>query len=403
MSPYSNAPARNVAELASPTLKINMGPQHPATHGVLRLELALDRETVLRCRPVIGYLHTGIEKTCESKTYVQALTLTDRLDYLNPLGNNLAYSLAVEALFQCEIPERAQVGRVLLAELTRIQSHLVCVGSGGMDLGVTSLFLYALRAREQILDLFESLTGQRMMTSFIRPGGLATDMPEAWLERTSAFLESMPAQLDDIESMATDNPFFKQRTKGIGIVSAHDLMELAVTGPLLRAAGVAHDLRVTNPYSGYERFDVKVCTATDGDCYSRYRVRVAEMRHSIELCQQAIAQMPKGPVKTSDRKIMPPPKEELAQSMESLIHHFKLWTEGMKPPKGEAYVGVESPRGELGFYIVSDGSGKPQRVRERAPSFAAVQAMSKMMEGASVADAVAIIASVDPIMGEVDR
>ncbi len=403
MSPYSNAPAKSVAATVSPTLKINMGPQHPATHGVLRLELELDRETVIRCRPVIGYLHTGIEKTCESKTYVQALTLTDRLDYLNPLGNNLAFCLAVEALFQCEIPERAQIGRVLLAELTRIQSHLVCVGSGGMDLGVTSLFLYALRAREQILDLFESLTGQRMMTSFIRPGGLATDMPEEWLERTYAVLEGMPAQLDDLESMATDNPFFKQRTQGIGIVSAHDLMELAVTGPLLRAAGVAHDLRVTNPYSGYERFDVKVCTATDGDCYSRYKVRVAEMRHSIELCKQAIERMPGGPVKTSDRKIMPPPKEELAQSMESLIHHFKLWTEGMKPPKGEAYVGVESPRGELGFYIVSDGSGKPQRVRERAPSFAAVQAMSKMMEGASIADAVAIIASVDPIMGEVDR
>ncbi len=403
MSPYSNAPAKSVAATVSPTLKINMGPQHPATHGVLRLELELDRETVIRCRPVIGYLHTGIEKTCESKTYVQALTLTDRLDYLNPLGNNLAFCLAVEALFQCEIPERAQIGRVLLAELTRLQSHLVCVGSGGMDLGVTSLFLYALRAREQILDLFESLTGQRMMTSFIRPGGLATDMPEEWLERTYAVLEGMPAQLDDLESMATDNPFFKQRTQGIGIVSAHDLMELAVTGPLLRAAGVAHDLRVTNPYSGYERFDVKVCTATDGDCYSRYKVRVAEMRHSIELCKQAIERMPGGPVKTSDRKIMPPPKEELAQSMESLIHHFKLWTEGMKPPKGEAYVGVESPRGELGFYIVSDGSGKPQRVRERAPSFAAVQAMSKMMEGASIADAVAIIASVDPIMGEVDR
>lgn len=403
MSPYSNAPAKSVAETVSPTLKINMGPQHPATHGVLRLELELDRETVVRCRPVIGYLHTGIEKTCESKTYVQALTLTDRLDYLNPLGNNLAFCLAVEALFQCEIPERAQIGRVLLAELTRIQSHLVGVGSGGMDLGVTSLFLYALRAREQILDLFESLTGQRMMTSFIRPGGLAADLPEEWLERTYAVLEAMPAQLDDIESMATDNPFFKQRTQGIGIVSAHDLMELAVTGPLLRAAGVAHDLRVTNPYSGYERFDVKVCTETAGDCYARYKVRVAEMRHSIELCKQAIERMPKGAVKTSDRKIMPPPKEELAQSMESLIHHFKLWTEGMKPPKGEAYVGVESPRGELGFYIVSDGSGKPQRVRERAPSFAAVQAMSKMMEGASVADAVAIIASVDPVMGEVDR
>jgi NADH-quinone oxidoreductase subunit D len=422
VSPYSNAPAESAAAIAhsladassdssseappeakSPTLKINMGPQHPATHGVLRLELELDRETVLKCRPVIGYLHTGIEKSCEARTYVQALTLTDRLDYLNPLGNNLAYCLAVEALFQCEIPERAQIARVLLAELTRINSHLVCIGSGGMDLGVTSIFLYALRERERILDLFESLTGQRMMTSFIRPGGLASDLPEEWLARTMTFLESLPVQIDEIESMATDNPFFKQRTQGIGIVSAEDLLALGVTGPLLRAAGVDHDLRVTNPYSGYDRFQIRACTQTAGDCYARYKVRVAEMRQSITLCQQAIEQLPKGPVKTSDRKIMPPPKEELAQSMESLIHHFKLWTEGMKPPKGEAYVGVESPRGELGFYIVSDGTGRPQRVRERAPSFAAVQAMSKMMEGGSVADAVAIIASCDPILGEVDR
>lgn len=385
------------------TLKVNMGPQHPATHGVLRLELELDGEIVISCRPVIGYLHTGIEKTCEHRTYVQALTLTDRMDYLNPLGNNLAYSLSVEALFQCEIPERAQIGRVLLAELTRINSHLVTIGSGSMDLGVTSVFLYTLREREKILDLFEELTGARMMTSFIRPGGLASDMSPEWLKRVRTFVDSMPAHIDEYEDIVTHNPFFKERTQNIGILKGDDAMAMGVTGPLLRAAGVAHDLRKVRPYSGYEKFNFNVISNNMADCYGRYLVRVQEMRESVKICQQALDMMPGGPVKTSDRKVVPPPKEEIAQSMESLIHHFKLWTEGMKPPRGDAYIPTESPRGELGFFIMSDGTGKPKRVRERPPSFCNLQSITKMAEGSAVADIVAIIATIDPIMGEVDR
>jgi NADH-quinone oxidoreductase subunit D len=387
-------------------LHVNMGPQHPSTHGVLRLELALDGEIVRSCKPVIGYLHTGIEKTCEAKTYVQALTLTDRMDYLNPLGNNLAYSLAVEKLFGCEIPIRAQIGRVLLAELTRMNSHLVSIGSGSIDLGVTSVFLYCLREREKILDLFEMLTGARMMTSFIRPGGLHTDMDEDWLRRCRTLIDAMPGHIDEYEEIVTENPFFKERTIGIGMLRASDAIAMGVSGPLLRAAGIAHDLRKTNPYSGYEHFDFKVVTEIGCDCYARYKVRVGELRESVKLCDQALkllATTAKGPVKTSDRKIMPPPKEELATSMESLIHHFKLWTEGMRPPAGQAYVGVESPRGELGFLVVSDGSGKPLRVHERAPSFCNLQAISKMAVGGLVADLVAVIATIDPVMGEVDR
>jgi len=384
-------------------LHINMGPQHPSTHGVLRLELDLDGEIVRRCKPVIGYLHTGIEKTCEQRTYIQALTLTDRMDYLNPLGNNLAYSLAVEKLFGCEIPERAQVGRVLLAELTRMNSHLVSIGSGSIDLGVTSVFLYCLREREVILDLFEELTGARMMTSFIRPGGLASDMPAEWLGRVKKFVDEMPARIDEYEEIVTENPFFKERTIGIGILKADDAIRMGVSGPLLRAAGVPHDLRKSNPYSGYERFSFAVATDDGADCYGRYKVRVKELRESVAICQQALAKIPGGPVKTADRKVMPPPREELAKSMEALIHHFKLWTEGMRPPKGEAYVGVESPRGELGFVVVSDGSGRPVRVHERAPSFNNLQAISLMAEGGLVADLVAVIASIDPVMGEVDR
>jgi NADH-quinone oxidoreductase subunit D len=386
-----------------PLLKVNMGPQHPSTHGVLRLELELDGEIVRSCRPVIGYLHTGMEKTMEHRTYVQGVTITDRFDYLNPLGNNLAYALSVEKLFACPIPERAQIGRVLLAELQRLNSHLVSIGSGSIDLGVTSTFLYCLREREQILELFEELTGQRMMTSFIRPGGLAWDMPPEWLQKAKAFLETMNGHIDEYEEIVTDNPFFKERTVRVGKLLADDAIRLGVSGPLLRAAGVPHDLRKTNPYSAYEAFDFDVVTAAGGDCYARYLVRVGEMRQSVKIALQAIAKMPGGPVKTADRKVMPPPREELATSMEALIHHFKLWTEGMRPPRGEAYVGVESPRGELGFLVVSDGSGKPVRVRCRAPSFANLQALPHMAEGGLVADLVAVIASVDPVMGEVDR
>jgi NADH-quinone oxidoreductase subunit D len=384
-------------------LTVNMGPQHPSTHGVLRLELKLDGEVVVHCRPVIGYLHTGIEKTFEVKTYVQGVVLTDRMDYLNPLGNNLAYALSLEKLLNCDIPERATVLRVLLAEFTRLASHLMFVGSMALDLGASSPFLYVWREREKILDFFERMSGVRMMTSFIRPGGLVRDVDADILADMSTFIDAMPAYIDSYEELLTANPIFKERTEGVGILSDQQALDLAATGPTLRASGVALDLRKTNPYCGYEQYDFAVPTGNVGDCYDRYLVRVAEMRESVKICRQTLDRLPEGPVRTSDRKVMPPPREELAKSMEAVIHHFKLWTEGIRPPAGEAYVGVESPRGELGFYIVSDGSGRPIRVHERAPSFANLQTLPRLTEGGAVADVVACIASLDPIMGEVDR
>jgi NADH-quinone oxidoreductase subunit D len=384
-------------------LHINMGPQHPSTHGVLRLELDLNGEIVMSCTPVIGYLHTGIEKTFEVKTYLHGVTLTDRMDYLNPLGNNLAYALSVEKLFGCEIPERAVIGRVLLAELTRINSHLVWVGTTALDVGASSVFLYAFREREVLLDLFEWMSGARMMTSFIRPGGLAEDFEPEWLEAVGTFLDVLPGRIDDYEALLTGNPLFKERTIGVGVLGAEDAIAMGVSGPMLRASGVAHDLRKTNPYCGYERFTFDAIVGENGDCYDRYRVRVAELRESVKICKQALQMLPPGPVKTNDRKIVPPPREELGRSMEAVIHHFKLFTEGIRPPAGEAYVPVESPRGELGFSTVSDGSGQPVRVHERAPSFANLQAISIMAKGGLVADLIAIISSIDPIMGEVDR
>jgi NADH-quinone oxidoreductase subunit D len=384
-------------------LTVNMGPQHPSTHGVLRLELVLDGEVVVRCRPVIGYLHTGIEKTFEAKSYVQGVVLTDRMDYLNPLGNNLAYALSVEKLVGCEIPERATVLRVVLAELTRLASHLMFIGSIALDLGASSPFLYCWREREKILDFFEGMSGARMMTSFIRPGGLARDIPADIIANMSTFVDAMPGYIDSYEELLTGNPIFRERTEGVGVLPAADALALACTGPVLRGSGVALDIRKANPYCGYERYDFAVPTGTVGDCYDRYLVRVAEMRESVKICRQALDGLPDGPVQTSDRKVMPPPKAELAKSMEAVIHHFKLWTEGVRPPAGEAYVGVESPRGELGFYVVSDGSGRPIRVHERGPSFANLQALPRIVEGGAVADVVACIASMDPIMGEVDR
>jgi NADH-quinone oxidoreductase subunit D len=385
------------------TMRINMGPQHPSTHGVLRLELELDGEIVTSCRPIIGYLHTGIEKSMEARNWFHAITMTDRMDYLNPLGNNLAYALAVEKLFDCTIPERAVVARVLLAEMTRINSHLVWVGTNAMDLGALSVFLYTFRERELLLDLFEELSGARMMTSFIRPGGLAMDFPDGWMQRCKAVIDSLPAKVDEYEGLLTQNPLFKERLIGIGKLAAADAMALGVSGPLLRASGVPQDLRKLHPYCGYETYDFKVCTATAGDCYARYLVRIAELRESIKLCQQALARMPGGSVRTSDRKVMPPLREEFQHSMEALIHHFKHYTEGLRPPAGEAYVPVESPRGELGFYVRSDGTGKPVRIHERAPSFANLQALPMMAKGMLVADLVAIISTVDPVLGEVDR
>jgi NADH-quinone oxidoreductase subunit D len=384
-------------------LTVNMGPQHPSTHGVLRLELTLDGEVVVKCRPVIGYLHTGIEKTFEAKTYVQGVVLTDRMDYLNPLGNNLAYALSIEKLVGCEIPPRATALRVLLAELTRLASHLMFVGSIALDLGASSPFLYAWREREKILDFFERISGVRMMTSFIRPGGLIRDIEPAALADMSAFVDAMPGYIDSYEALLTGNPIFKERTEGIGVLPADLALDLGVSGPSLRGSGVALDMRKANPYCGYETYDFAVPTGTQGDCYDRYLVRVAEMRESVKICRQVLDTVPPGGVQTSDRKVMPPPREELAKSMEAVIHHFKLWTEGIRPPAGEAYVGVESPRGELGFYIVSDGTGRPVRVHERAPSFANLQALPHITEGGVVADVVACIASLDPIMGEVDR
>jgi NADH-quinone oxidoreductase subunit D len=384
-------------------LTVNMGPQHPSTHGVLRLELTLDGEVVVKCRPVIGYLHTGIEKTFEAKTYVQGVVLTDRMDYLNPLGNNLAYALSIEKLVDCEIPARATSLRVLLAELTRLASHLMFVGTNALDLGATSPFLYCWREREKILDFFEQISGVRMMTSFIRPGGLARDIESSSLAGISTFIDAMPGYIDSYEELLTGNPIFKERTEGVGVLPAEEALALGVTGPILRGSGVALDLRKSNPYCGYETYDFAVPTGSHGDCFDRYLVRVAEMRETVKICRQVLDTLPAGSVQTSDRKVMPPPREELARSMEAVIHHFKLWTEGIRPPAGEAYVGVESPRGELGFYIVSDGSGRPIRVHERAPSFANLQALPRITEGGAVADVVACIASMDPIMGEVDR
>jgi NADH-quinone oxidoreductase subunit D len=352
---------------------------------------------------VIGYLHTGIEKTFEAKTYVQGVVLTDRMDYLNPLGNNLAYALSIEKLMACEIPKRATVLRVLLAELTRIASHLMFIGAMALDLGASSPFLYCWREREKILDFFERMSGARMMTSFIRPGGLVRDVDADILADMSTYIDSMPPYIDSYEDLLTGNPIFRERTEGVGVLSGEDALALGVTGPILRASGVALDLRKANPYCGYEGYEFEVPTGTVGDCYDRYLVRVAEMRESLRICRQALDGLPDGAVQTSNRKVMPPPREELARSMEAVIHHFKLWTEGIRPPVGEAYVGVESPRGELGFYIVSDGSGRPTRVHERAPSFANLQALPRMIEGGAMADVVACMATMDPIMGEVDR
>jgi NADH-quinone oxidoreductase subunit D len=384
-------------------LTVNMGPQHPSTHGVLRLELTLDGEVVVHCRPVIGYLHTGIEKTFEAKSYLQGVVLTDRMDYLNSLGNNLAFALSVEALCGCAIPQRATVLRVILAELTRMSSHLMFVGSMALDLGASSPFLYCFREREKILDFFEGISGARMMTSFIRPGGLMRDVESEMIERISGFVDGMPAYIDSYEELLTGNPIFKERTEGIGLLPADDALALGVSGPSLRGSGVPLDLRKANPYCGYEQYQFEVPTGRIGDCFDRYLVRVAEMRESVKILRQAIDHLPGGAVQTDDRKVVPPPKAELAKSMEAVIHHFKLWTEGIRPPAGEAYVGVESPRGELGFYVVSDGTGRPVRVHERAPSFANLQALPRVTEGGLVADVVACIASFDPIMGEVDR
>lgn len=390
-------------ELSGDSMTINMGPQHPSTHGVLRLVLDLDGEQVVDCRPVIGYLHTGFEKTFEIKTYLQGVVLTDRMDYLAPLSNNLGFALAVERLLGVEIPERATVLRVLLAELTRINNHLVWLGTQALDLGAMTVFLYCFREREALLNLFELMSGARMMTSFIRPGGLMADVPPGWVERCARFIDEFPSHIHEYESLLTKNHIFRARTAGIGVLSPEAALAYDVTGPSLRASGIDWDIRKLEPYCGYETYDFNVPVLRGGDVYDRYLVRIAEMHESTSIVRQALARLRPGPVMTADRKVALPPRAELATSMEALIHHFKLVSEGFRPPAGEVYLPIESPKGEIGFYIVSDGSGKPYRVHVRAPSFVNLQALPVLARGGLVADLVAVIGSIDPVLGEVDR
>jgi NADH-quinone oxidoreductase subunit D len=388
----------------SKTMILNMGPQHPSTHGVLRVVLELDGETVVKARPDVGYLHTGIEKTGEALTYSQAITITDRLDYLAPLSNNLCYCLAVEKLLAIEPPPRAKYARVLLTELTRIGSHLVWLGSHALDLGAMTVFLYCFREREELLKILEMVSGQRMMTSYFRIGGLALEPPPGWLDRVDRFLRLFHSRLPEYETLLTDNRIWHARTKGVGVISAEDAIALGVTGPVLRSTGVAYDVRKAFPYAGYEEFDFAVPTSTDGDCYARYLLRVAEMRESEKIIRQAMEKIPaEGPIKADAPGIVPPQREKMKTEMEALIHHFKIFTEGFAPPVGEVYQTIESPRGELGFFVASDGSPKPYRMKVRAPSFVNLQALPKLVEGRLLADVVACIGTIDIILGEVDR
>ncbi len=386
------------------TVLLNMGPQHPSTHGVLRLLLELDGETIVRCVPEIGFLHTGIEKNMEAKTYLKAEVMTDRLDYLNTVGNNLAYCIAVEKMTGLEVPPRAQAIRVILAELQRLASHLVWLGTSALDVAAMSVFLYAFREREDILDILEMVSGQRMMTTFIRPGGLWQDVPVEFEETVRKnILGVFPRRIDEYEALLTKNPLFLDRTMGIGKISAEEALQWGMTGASLRASGPDWDLRKKKPYSGYEQYDFEVPTATEGDVYARYLVRIREMRQSLKIIEQALNSMPLGPVKSNDHKFIPPPRSEIGTSIESLIHHFKLWTEGFAVPKGSIYSAVESPRGELGVFIESDGSSKPYRVHWRTPSYNNLEALPVISEGLLIADLVAVIGSIDIVLGDVDR
>jgi NADH-quinone oxidoreductase subunit D len=389
---------------AAQTLVLNMGPQHPSTHGVLRVVLELDGETIVKAVPEIGYLHTGIEKNGEALTYSQAITITDRLDYLAPLSNNLGYCLAVEKLLGLEPPPRAKYIRVLLTELTRIQSHLVWLGTHALDLGAMSVFLYCFREREEILKIFEMVSGQRMMTSYFRIGGLALQPPPGYLERVERFVRMIPERIDEYESLLTKNSIWLGRTQGIGVLAAKDAIAMGVTGPMLRGSGVDYDVRKYFPYSGYDEFDFNVPTRTEGDCYARYLIRVAEMRESIKIVRQAMDKIPsEGPTRAEAPGIVPPQREKMKTEMESLIYHFKIFTEGFSPPPGEVYQAIESPRGELAFFIASDGSPKPYRMKVRAPSFVNLQSLQTLVKGRLLADVVTCIGTTDIILGEVDR
>lgn len=382
---------------------VNMGPQHPSTHGVLRLQLELDGEIIRRTKPIIGYLHTGMEKTAETLTFMQGPTNVTRMDYLAPMHNELAYSMAVETLLDIEVPPRARAIRILMSELNRISSHLVALATNGMDIGALSMMMYGFRERESILSFFEATTGLRMNHNYIRPGGVAVDLPPRWRGQVRGILETLPPRLQEYDDLLQNNPIWLDRTKGVGVITPEECNAYAITGPTLRAAGVPWDIRKAFPYSGIEDYEFDVPVGTNGDVYDRYRVRMDEIHESMKIVQQVMDAMPKGDYRIEDRKITPPPRARIDESMEALIHHFKIFTEGFKVPPGETYVAIESPRGELGCYIVSTGDAKPYRMHTRAPSFTNLQALPIMMADTLVADTVATIASLDPVMGDVDR
>jgi NADH-quinone oxidoreductase subunit D len=385
------------------TMMLNFGPQHPAAHGVLRLVLEMDGEVVERADPHIGLLHRGTEKLIEHKTYLQALPYFDRLDYVSPMSQEHAYSLCVEELLQCEIPIRAKYLRVLFCELTRILNHLLNVSSQALDVGAMTPLLWLFEEREKILEFYERASGARFHTAYIRPGGVAADVPEGLIEDIAKFIEQFPKYIDDVDELLTENRIWKQRTVGISEISIKQALDWGFSGPMLRAAGLAWDLRKSQPYEIYDQLDFDIPIGQNGDCYDRYLVRMAEIRQSVSLVKQCIEKMPGGPIKTEDRKISPPPRAEMKKSMEALIHHFKLYSEGYHVPKGEAYTAVEAPKGEFGVYIVSDGTNRPYRCRIRAPGFAHLQALDFMAKGHMLADIAAIIGSLDIVFGEIDR
>jgi NADH-quinone oxidoreductase subunit D len=385
------------------TMILNMGPQHPSTHGVLRLMLEIDGENIVRLMPDIGFLHTGIEKTCEAKFYQQVVPMTDRIDYLCPMTNNLCYVLAVEKLLGLEIPPKAQWLRVMMNELTRINSHLVWLGTHAMDMGAMTVFLYCFREREDILRLFEAISGQRMMTSYFRIGGVSLEPPLGFLDRVKDFANRFPARIDQYENLLTGNPIWVMRTKGVARITKEDAIALGASGPTARGSGIDFDLRRDMPYSGYENFKFKVPVSQDGDVFARYMCRVAELRESISIVKQAAEGMPEGPIKADAPHVVLPDREKMKTQMESLIYHFKIITEGFAVPEGEVYQAVESPRGEMGYYVVSDGTAKPYRVHMRSACLANMQTLPSMCEGRLLADVVAAIGSIDIVLGEIDR
>ncbi|MEJ5369008.1 MAG: NADH dehydrogenase (quinone) subunit D [Bryobacteraceae bacterium] len=382
---------------------LNMGPQHPSTHGVLRVVLELDGEIVTKAQPEIGYLHTGIEKQAEALGWQQVVTLTDRMDYLANLSNNLAYALSVEKLLGIEIPPKAQWMRVMLAELSRINSHVVWLGTHALDLGAMSVFFYCFREREELLRIFEMFSGQRMMTSYIRIGGLALEPPRGWDRAVRNFIRGLPAKVDEYEALLKENPIFLRRTQGVAELPLERLLDLGVTGPMIRAAGLAWDIRKAEPYSGYDKFDFQIPVRHESDVYARFLVRIEEIRQSARIVEQALEGMPEGPWKADAPRYLLPDREKMKTQMEALIYHFKIVTEGMRVPPGEAYVPVESPRGEIGFYVVSDGSSQPWRVFMRTPSFGNLQALPDLFEGRLIADTIAALGSMDFVLGDVDR